>query len=198
MMTVGLVLVLAAVCLTAYNIWDENRAGKALEQVLGEIDSMTESDLIEGNVINVPEVPQSTDDETDMPTLTLDRSKYIGILEIPVLGLRLPIMEEWNYPNLKVAPCRYTGSIYQSDMVIAGHNYRSHFGSLNRLRVGDELLFIDMDGNRFVYTVAETETLMPREIEHMITGDWDLTLFTCTYGGRTRFTVRCVAQSVNE
>ena len=25
----------------------------------------------------------------------------------------------------------------------------------------------------------------------MTSGDWDLTLFTCTYGGQERYTVRC-------
>ena len=29
-------------------------------------------------------------------------------------------------------------------------------------------------------------------IEEMVTGDWDLTLFTCTLSGQTRFTVRCI------
>ena len=28
--------------------------------------------------------------------------------------------------------------------------------------------------------------------EEMESGDWDLTLFTCTVGGRTRDTIRCI------
>ena len=35
------------------------------------------------------------------------------------------------------------------------------------------------------------ETLMPTAVEEMESGDWDLTLFTCTVGGRTRVAVRC-------
>ena len=51
--------------------------------------------------------------------------------------------------------------------------------------------FTDMDGNRFTYQVVSFEVLQPNQIEEMCDEQWDLTLFTCTLGGRTRFTVRC-------
>jgi sortase A len=35
------------------------------------------------------------------------------------------------------------------------------------------------------------EILRPTAVEEMISGDWDLTLFTCTIGGATRVTIRC-------
>jgi len=35
------------------------------------------------------------------------------------------------------------------------------------------------------------ETLQPTAVEEMCSGDWDLTLFTCTLGGKFRVTVRC-------
>ncbi|MGN0969549.1 MAG: sortase, partial [Evtepia sp.] len=54
------------------------------------------------------------------------------------------------------------------------------------------VLFTDADGNQFRYTVAQVETLAKTAVEEMAAGDWDLTLFTCTLGGQTRVTVRCV------
>ena len=190
LMAIGLILVIAAVSLTVYNFWDESRAEDAAQHVLSELDAVIEEDTApDFNEVEVPEYVIHP--EMDMPALTLDRSDYIGVIEIPVIGLRLPIMDEWSNSNSKIAPCRYSGTAYLNDMVIAGHNYRSHFGSLNKLQIGDEILFIDMDGNRFLYNVMETEVLAPTEISRMVSGPWDLTLFTCTYGGRTRFTVRC-------
>ena len=53
-------------------------------------------------------------------------------------------------------------------------------------------LFFDADRNRFAYEVAGVEELDSTAIEEMVTGDWDLTLFTCTLSGQTRFTVRCI------
>ena len=36
------------------------------------------------------------------------------------------------------------------------------------------------------------ETLPETAVEEMRAGEWDLTLFTCTYDGRARVTVRCI------
>ena len=80
-------------------------------------------------------------------------------------------------------------------MIIAAHNYASHFGNLKYLQEGDEVTFTDMDGNVFRYEVALQETLQPTAITEIQQGDWDLTLFTCTYGGQSRVTVRCQAMA---
>ena len=129
--------------------------------------------------------------EMEMPTKEIDGQTYIGMVEIPSLELSLPVISEWTYPRLKKAPCRYVGSIYSKDMVICGHNYDRHFGRLKELAVGDEIRFTDMDGNVFFYSVCGTEQLGGYAVEEMLAGEWDLTLFTCTKGGRTRVTVRC-------
>ncbi len=93
---------------------------------------------------------------------------------------------------MKLAPCRYAGSAYLNDLIIAGHNYRAHFGALGKLRAGDSVIFTDAGGNRFSYTVSRVEQLSSSALEEMESGDWDLTLFTCTVGGKARVTVRCV------
>ncbi len=48
-----------------------------------------------------------------------------------------------------------------------------------------------MDGNVFSYEVALLEILQPTDVDEMEGGDWDLTLFTCTVGGKSRVTARC-------
>ena len=129
--------------------------------------------------------------EMEMPTREIDGQTYIGMVEVPALELSLPVISEWTYPRLKKAPCRYVGSVYSKDMVICGHNYDRHFGRLKDLAVGDEVRFTDMDGNVFFYSVCGTEQLGKYAVEDMLAGEWDLTLFTCTKGGRMRVTVRC-------
>ena len=56
---------------------------------------------------------------------------------------------------------------------------------------GDEVRFIDLDGNIWNYVVSGTEVIAGYDVERMKSGDWDLTLFTCTYGGENRYTLRC-------
>jgi sortase A len=79
-------------------------------------------------------------------------------------------------------------------MVIAAHNYKTHFGRLRELQLGDEIQFTDVDGNKFLYTVEELEILSPTAVEEMTDSGWALTLFTCTIGGKTRVAVRCSEQ----
>ena len=100
-------------------------------------------------------------------------------------------MSRWSYPDLKIAPCRYQGSAYQGDLILLAHNYSRHFGQIHSLTAGDVIRFTDADGNRFTYEVSLVEQLERTAIEEMESGDWDLTLFTCTVGGAARVTVRC-------
>jgi len=128
------------------------------------------------------------------PTMTvveIDGYGYIGCLYIPSLGLELPVMSELDTQRLYVAPCRYTGSTKTDDLVIAAHNYTRHFGKLSWLGLGDEVLFVDMDGVTIAYEVVDMQILGPYDVAQMTSGEYDLTLFTCTYGGASRVTVRC-------
>lgn len=90
-----------------------------------------------------------------------------------------------------MAPCRYSGSAYEGAFVLAGHNYRSHFGTLRELQPGDTLTFTDTLGDVFSYRVEEVEVLAPTDVAQMLDERWDLSLFTCTPSGQARVTVRC-------
>jgi sortase A len=48
-----------------------------------------------------------------------------------------------------------------------------------------------MDGNTTAYEVVGKDVLDPTAVEVMTSGEYDLTLFTCTYGGASRVTVYC-------
>lgn len=187
----GLLLITAALLLTAYNLWNERQAGVSAGEVLAQLPEpvQTSASLAEPEEQEIPDYILNPDME--MPTVDINGNLYIGTLEIPVLDLVLPVMSEWSYPKLKIAPCRYAGTAYQGNFVIAAHNYRTHFGSLGNLSTGDRVNFTDVDGNLFSYDVAEVQILNPAAIEEMVSDDWDLSLFTCTLDGKTRLTVRC-------
>lgn len=194
----GLILVTAAVLLLVYNLWDGHRARESEEAILAEYlqenkkasESPNASDKEDEQ--NIPDYLLNPD--MDMPEYTLKSLgdvACIGILEIPVLNLELPVISSWSYSSLRLAPCRYSGSAYKGDLVIAAHNYQSHFGGLRTLPEGSEVFFTDAVGNRFSYYVAVTEALTPWSVDDMTSGEWPLTLFTCTLDSQNRVTVRC-------
>lgn len=113
------------------------------------------------------------------------------MLTIPALGLELPVQTEWSKANLKVSPCRQCGSTAGGDLVIAAHNYKSHFGRLSSLSEGDEVRFTSQDGAEAVYTVERTAQVSPEEPEALREGGCPLVLYTCTPGGKARVVVYC-------
>ena len=184
----GLLLIAAALFLTGYNLFDQMRAQRSAAQAAAQLAER----LPQTRQTDVPDYLLTP--EMEMPVETIDGVDYVGVLRIPALALELPVINQWSYPLLKIAPCRYSGSAYQNNLVLCAHNYASHFGNLKNLHIGDAVTFTDMDGNLFTYQVAELETLPPQATEEMENGDWDLTLFTCTVGGQSRVTVRCTAE----
>ena len=145
---------------------------------------------IAGDVLFVPDYIRFPDME--MPVTEVDRHDYIGTLLIPDLGLDLPVMSEWSYPKLKLAPCRYTGSVYGEQMIIVAHNYVTHLGNIQKLPMGTPITFTDMTGNVFRYELAEIEILRPKQVPELLGTDYPLTLVTCTLGGAARVTARCI------
>lgn len=192
MLGAGLLLIAAALALAAYNVIDAQRAARSAAQALEALSQTTAVSATDPEQASADDAPAYlADPEMPMPTVSFDGNDYIGRVDVPSLGLSLPVISEWSYPRLKIAPCRYTGSAYLDNLIIAAHNYSSHFGNLNRLNTGDTVTFTDVDGNQFTYAVSLIEDLPGTAIEEMQAGEWDLTLFTCTLGGRSRVTVRC-------
>lgn len=180
MMSIGLLLLASAIGLISYNIIIEKSAETISDQTLT---------ILQEQIVESSDQNQST--VTAIQSMEIDEHEYIGVLDIPILKISLPIQKDWNYLFLNYSPCCYKGSFKDDSMIIAGHNYQKHFGKLYQLRNGDIVKFTDVTGNTYQYTVAGIEILANTDVEEMESGNWDLTLFTCTPGGVSRVTVRC-------
>lgn len=131
------------------------------------------------------------DKASEMPIFEINCNSYIGYISIPALSLELPVLAEWNgdYSKLNIAPCRHFGSTKTDDLVIAGHNYTSHFAHLSDLSEGHTIIFTDMNGNAVTYVIEKFEVVEPEKVDYIKDSGYDLVLYTCTYSGSTRFTV---------
>lgn len=171
---IGCILLLSAGGWFIYNIAEDNRAGTKAKELLIQFENK------QNNIV-----------ETNAPLINVDGNSFCGKIFIEKLSVELPVYDEWNYTRLKSAPCRYAGSVDTNDIIIAAHNYKSHFGSLNRLTKGDEIQFIDVYGKVYLYEVCELIILDGTAVSDMQTSNCDFTLFTCTKSGEQRVTVRC-------
>ena len=128
----------------------------------------------------------------EMAVITIDGNDYIGYIGLDALDVQFPVMSDWNDSKLRIAPCRYSGSLGTNDLVIAGHNYRNGFRQLKQLKVGDYLYFMTATGVIHRFQVGALEVIDATGIEEMVNSQWDLSLYTCTYEGTMRYTVRCM------
>lgn len=192
----GFLLLVGALCLVLHNRQEADTAEQsAVEVVTQLIDTLEEveepaSPLEYEASLKIP-VELLDDSAFEMTEVEINGHMYIGYLSIPALDLELPIMADWDYQKLRISPCRYTGSVMGRNLVLMAHNYAAHFGKISELSEGDRVIFVDMNGNATFYEVAAQDILAPSAVEEMTAGVYDLTLFTCTYGGANRITVYC-------
>ena len=188
-----------------YNRAEDAYAGTASQEAVSEIQKQIEQAQTvametqvtnqEDNINHSPEPSMDeileSDDEpyTTGPVTMVGDYEYIGVLDLPALNLS--IMSDWDYERLKMVPCRQFGSAATDDLVIAGHNYINHFGSLGMLKAGDSVTFTGTDGAVNTYVVSETATISPTETEKVTESGYPLVLYTCTYGRQSRIVIYC-------
>lgn len=173
-LAIGCILLLVACGWYLYNIIEDKNAGQYASDILDKFNDA-----------------QNENKDNNESVIIANGDAFCGKVIIEKLSVELPVYDEWNYTRLKSAPCRYTGSINTNDIIIAAHNYKSHFGTLNKLIIGDEVEFIDAYGKSHLYEVCEVATLDGTAVSDMQSSGWDFTLFTCTKDGKQRVTVRC-------
>lgn len=181
-MALGAIFLLAALGLVIFNREQAAQAAEASDRTLPVLHAAIAERTRESR-------PVSGSTEAEEP-LEIDGEQYLGILTIPALELELPVLSDLSSAKLQLGPCRYYGAI-DRNLVIAAHNYARHFGRLNELHAGDALYLTDVSGRRHSYRVSGVEILSATAIEEMLQSGYELTLFTCTYGGAERVTVRC-------
>ena len=177
LLVTGILFLAAAIVLLGYNTWENYRAGQNSEQVV--------------NTIIEELSTEPSDQEDELTVRMIDGYEYMGCLYIPKIERMLPVMSTWDYDKLRLAPCRQYGSVKEKDLVIAAHNYDSHFGRLKDLEIGDSVVFTDMSGSRTEYEVVATDIFMPQDVEKVKDSEWDLILYTCTIGGKSRVVIGC-------
>ena len=179
----GALLLLAGALLAGKNLLTERRAARQTADLLAAV----ETRIAAPADLPAPEV-------TGDPWAGYE---VIGVVALPDLGLSLPVLADYTQDLLAVAPCRYTDdlALEPGQLVVAGHNYRTHFGRLGELAPGSRITWQNLDGVTYTYTVTEVTEIDAGDREALEQGDWDLTLFTCDVTRTRRILVRAALEA---
>lgn len=183
----GLALILTSAFLFSEYEQEGEVAGENARQLLvaltQEIEQTREQELYD--------TAQREQAPGQMLQTSLQGYDLVGIIRVPGVGVELPVLDSWSYDLLKLSPCRYSGSIEGQDLILMGHNYKTHFAPLRQVSTGDRVEFLDVGGTVHAYVVSNTEVLKPTQLDELTASEHALTIFTCTPGGQSRFVVRC-------
>ena len=145
----------------------------------------------------IVEVFSRTDEKIDENGLSLiefEGFKVIGIIEIPVIDLKYPILEQTTDETMKVSISKYWGREINSygNVSLAGHNNKitlTMFGKNKDLKNGDIIYLTDLKGKRIEYKIYDTFITDPDDVSILRTTDEsvrEVTLITCTNGRANR------------
>lgn len=198
------ILIVAFTCLAGgsivgfLRIQNERRVSENNMQVIATMTAKQKEiaeSVVDTELVSTEENLMELETETKKGLVVPDDGReYYGIVEIPELGLRLPVLMEYTDANMKTSPCVYYGDAVSRNLVVVGHNYDSQFGKLNQVAEGLEVWIHLMDGTSYRYVSTSMESYNPDQVEEVLVGDWDLTLLTCNYAGDKRIVLRCAAK----
>jgi len=113
-----------------------------------------------------------------------DNIYTIGLIEIPKISVKYPIIETTNNDLLKISVCKFVGPLPNriGNLCIAGHNYKnkSMFSNLNKLNIGDSIFITDLNNTKLEYIVYnkfivnETNLNCTKNCDNV-----EITLITC-------------------
>ncbi|MDP4162757.1 MAG: class D sortase [Bacillota bacterium] len=111
----------------------------------------------------------------------------LGILKIPKIDLRVPILEGASLKNMKIAAGHITGTSFPGEpgnIAIAAHRSRTYgrmFNRLNEIQTGDQLILEDKH-HTYKYQVYKKMVVKPSNtsILNGTRSEKTLTLITCT------------------
>lgn len=137
-----------------------------------------------------PGIPEEYSDP-EMAVMQIGGMDYAGVIEVPSLGVKLPIANQWDAYDLFQVPCRYDGSVYSGDLILGGSNQTGQFDFCGKLQLEDIILVTDMTGAEFRYRVRRIDRSGSADAARLQEGDDALTLFTKDRYDSKYILVRC-------
>ena len=162
-----------------------------------------------GNYLNEKEVSASltTIEETlnsketeqleSLPELEFKGYKVEGIIEIPKINIKYPIIDHTNEETMKVSITKFWGPQANEigNYTVAGHNNKdgTMFGKTKYLQIGDKIRLTNLRNETIDYEIFKIYSIEPDDVgcvESVQSGTREITLITCTNGHKNRLVTK--------
>lgn len=162
-----------------------------------------------GNYLNEKEVSSSletieeelnkeeTQQSESLPELEFKGYKIEGIIEIPKINIKYPIIDHTNEETMKVSITKFWGTQANEigNYTVAGHNNKdgTMFGKTKYLQIGDKIKLTNLKNKTIEYEIFKIYSIDPDDVscvESVENGTREITLITCTNGHKNRLVTK--------
>ena len=152
------------------------------KEIKNSLDSITEA--IENN---------NTINEATSTDMKFKGYNVEGIIEIPKINIKYPIIDHTDEKTMKVSVTKFWGPKPNEigNYTIAGHNNRdgTMFGKTKRLKIGDVIKITGLNNQTIEYKIFDIYSIDPNNVSivNSVNSDTrEVTLITCTNGHKNR------------
>lgn len=164
-----------------------------------------------GNYLNEKEVSSSletieeelnkeeTQQSESLPELEFKGYKVEGIIEIPKINIKYPIIDHTNEETMKVSITKFWGPQANEigNYTVAGHNNKdgTMFGKTKYLQIGDKIKLTNLKNETIEYEIFKIYSIDPDDVscvESVENGTREITLITCTNGHKNRLVTKAI------
>ena len=159
--------------------------------MMDEVVPLSEVTSRSDEITEISESPEQVQQSEQAVNYVVDYSKYLGVLEIPKIGLKRGFYStDSKYNNIKYNVTVVEGSqlpdVPNGNLILmahSGNSYVSYFRYLYRLNIGD-VAYVTYNGVKYTYQIVNIYEVPKIGIIniHRNTERTTLTMFTCTHG----------------
>ena len=136
---------------------------------------------------------KSPEDEEELLDVEYKGYKIEGIIEIPKIDIKYPIINQTNEETMKLSITKFWGPEANEigNYTVAGHNNKdgTMFGKTKYLEIGDTIKITNLKNETIEYKVFEIYSIDPDDVSIVNSVDpntREITLITCTNGHKNR------------
>lgn len=136
---------------------------------------------------------KSPEDEEELLDVEYKGYKIEGIIEIPKINIKYPIINQTNEETMKLSITKFWGPEANEigNYTVAGHNNKdgTMFGKTKYLEIGDTIKLTNLKNETIEYKVFKIYSIDPDDVSIVNSVEpntREITLITCTNGHKNR------------